>query len=170
MRSSVETITRSEEGQWVEWTAESTDKYYIIGLSHQDTDVGCNSIECGVSLFDDGMCHIRASDFLDCAAGGRFKVVVTGDAVTYERNDEMFYTSTKKPNRRELRHTRYKGNEREAHRSINNDSSPSACLEVPSCTSTAGRWIRSEQDGLSEQKAGGLRPSVFSACASRPHL
>jgi hypothetical protein len=35
----VETISRIEKRQWVEWTVENTDKAYYIGLSHQDTDV-----------------------------------------------------------------------------------------------------------------------------------
>jgi hypothetical protein len=94
--SSVETITRSEERQWVEWTAVKEDQTYLIGLSHQDT------IEYGVGLYSDGECcavekgGIASSD-LAYAAGDRFKIVVTGDTVTYERNEEVFYTSTKKP-------------------------------------------------------------------------
>jgi hypothetical protein len=82
--------------------------------------------------FVDGLCGAgekghRASDFLAFAAGDRFKIVVTGDTVTYERNEEVFYTSTKKQeahlpvaNRHELLRTWYNGNERgAAHRSIN---------------------------------------------------
>jgi hypothetical protein len=100
--SSAETISRSEERQWVEWTVASNDKDYAIGLSHQDTDVGWHSIEYGVCLGCDGECGAvekgdEASQLLAYAAGDRFKIVVTGDTVTYERNDEVFYTSTKNP-------------------------------------------------------------------------
>ena len=43
--SSVEAITRSDERQWVEWKAVKEGQDYVIGLSHQDTDVGWHSIE-----------------------------------------------------------------------------------------------------------------------------
>ena len=100
--SSVETITRSEERQWVEWTAVKEDQTYSIGLSHQDTDVCCLSIEYGVGLYSEGECcagekESDVSDYLGYAAGDRFKIVVTGDTVTYERNDQVFHTFTKKP-------------------------------------------------------------------------
>ena len=75
---------------------------YAIGLSHQDTDVGWRSIEYGVCLYSDGDCcavekGFIAPNYIAYAAGDRFKIVVTGDTVTYERNDEVFHTSTKKP-------------------------------------------------------------------------
>jgi hypothetical protein len=34
---------------------------------------------------------------IDCAAGDNLKTAVTGDAVAYERNDKVFYTSEGKP-------------------------------------------------------------------------
>jgi hypothetical protein len=100
--SSVETISRSEERQWLEWTVESTDRAYCIGLSHQDTDVHYASIDYAIFIgkgarytpFEKGS---RTQAICDCAAGDRFKIIVTGDVVTHEHNDRVFYTSTKKP-------------------------------------------------------------------------
>jgi hypothetical protein len=92
--------------------------------------------------------------------------------VTYERNDQVLHTSTKKPTLPLLIHTSEllltwcNGNEREAaHRSINEESSPSAWEYR-----AAPPYGLSDQDGLIDQKAGALRPSVFSACTSRPQM
>jgi hypothetical protein len=99
--SSVETISRSEERQWVEWTAATNDKSYFIGLSHTDSDVHYSSIEYGLdvtnSIFSAYEEDESRGPSANCAIGDRFKVVVTGDAVTYEHNDEVFYSSTMKP-------------------------------------------------------------------------
>jgi hypothetical protein len=49
----VETISRSAERQWVEWAVGSADIHtYNIGLSHQDTGVGFNSIDYGICIGD----------------------------------------------------------------------------------------------------------------------
>jgi hypothetical protein len=72
------------------WTVESTDRAYFIGLSHQDTDVHyyrsidyaiyISSIDHGYSPYEKGTRPTRISH--GCAAGDRFKIIVTGDVVT----------------------------------------------------------------------------------------
>jgi hypothetical protein len=96
--SSVETIARSEERQWVEWNVDKTGKGYVIGLSYQDTyapctDIGDNSIEFAICIGDgeqfgrDGTVAafeqaFTVSDDIEYAAGDNLKIVVTGDTVT----------------------------------------------------------------------------------------
>jgi hypothetical protein len=95
--SSVETISRNENGQWVEWTVERTDKIYSIALSHD------GAIDYAIYIYDDATFAAREKSvrvsgaYIRYAPGDRFKIVVTGDTVTFEQNDKMFYTSRKKP-------------------------------------------------------------------------
>jgi hypothetical protein len=72
------------------------------------TGVGDNSIEYAICIGDGGEFGrdgsvvafeqaFAAPDDIDGAAGDNLKIVVTGDTVTYEHNDEVFYTSKRKP-------------------------------------------------------------------------
>jgi hypothetical protein len=100
--SSIESFDAGTESG-IEWTIHTTDKGYMIGLSHKDTGVDYRTIEFAVRVSSSGnlMVFERGRYIVGIGPyqlGDRIRVGLEGGAVTYTRNDELLHTSTQVPN------------------------------------------------------------------------
>jgi hypothetical protein len=91
------------EEQWVEWTAATNDKQYVIGLSassidfenHEDIDFALHvGFDGSTAVFEKGA---MIGSFGSYSIGDTLRVAVQAEAVTYSRNGLPFLTSTVVP-------------------------------------------------------------------------
>eukprot|EP00935_MAST-01C_sp_MAST-1C-sp1_P002436 g2436.t1 len=106
-----EAITRKEggsESQGLKWRAATTNKYYELGLSHEDGGVGWSKKDFGMWCRADGYLFIYeqgsqvqgsgwCGTFGGCKAGDELEIRVVGDTVSYHKNGALLHTSTRKP-------------------------------------------------------------------------
>lgn len=83
-------------------TADSIDYYTMFGLSHSETTAGYDDIDFAVYLAGGAIKVFELGNQVGTTygtyvAGDVFKVAVTGNVVTYSKNDVAFYTSTATP-------------------------------------------------------------------------
>jgi hypothetical protein len=102
---SVERIHMDGVGQGVQWTATTTDKMYVIGLTHESTIGGKDlyyKIQHGLRCNRDGKLDVYEPDHHETTAIGNYEaedelaVMSHGDAVRYYCNEELLYTSSQR--------------------------------------------------------------------------
>jgi hypothetical protein len=100
--SSIEIIATDSKEGGIEWTIETVDKGYMIGLSHQDKGIDFRTIEFAVRMSSSGNLvvyergrYVRGIG--PYKVGDRIGVRLQKGAITYTHNDEVRYTSTQVP-------------------------------------------------------------------------
>ena len=87
---------------YVEFTAQETSTYRVLGLSKGNADLGYREVAFAIHLSSGARLHIVEKGvfrggFGNYAVGDRFRVSVTAGIVRYSRNGTVFYTSTVAP-------------------------------------------------------------------------
>ena len=99
---SVQKVSRSEQQQWVEFAAPSAKKTFQIGFSHlESTEAHERALTHAIICYNGAFTHpsqlIEPLSHWTYKKGDRFKVVVTGDQVSYEHNGKEFASAALKP-------------------------------------------------------------------------
>jgi hypothetical protein len=93
-------VQRLNGAGYVEFTANETSTYRMVGLGAVNTDAGWVDMDWAIYLRADGGGDVRQSgqapfDFGAYQVGDRFRVAVSASGtVTYSRNGSVFYTSS----------------------------------------------------------------------------